>query len=112
VKQSDHSAKCGRIAEALRSLMVLPKGRSIRRFTHGPYVRGESYFVGYTWTRTYANYMTGNVYDVTLQEVGDGVADGVGHFLRPQSTKPTHSPIQQPRANAMMVMRCAPVAIG
>lgn len=66
MNQSDYAIKRDRAAEALRGLMVLPKGRSIRRFTHGCHAPGESYFVGYTWSRTYSNPMTGNVYDVTL----------------------------------------------
>lgn len=65
---NDYSQRRDQIAAALRGLLKLPAGRSIRRFTHGwtTYQGKRGYYVGYTWMRTHANHMTGMVYETTI----------------------------------------------
>ena len=72
MEKNDHAKKTDQIIDAMRHLIVRPKGRSIRRYTHGWANRERTeYYVGYTWSRLHADHMTGNVYDVTLGKGSD-----------------------------------------
>lgn len=75
-----------KIANALRGIMVLPKNRSLRRYTHGwtSPARTE-YFIGYTWMRPRAHHMTGCVYDVTIargKDFDDALAKAVARMQK------------------------------
>lgn len=67
MKQTDHALKVEQIRDALRGITVIPKNRSLRRYTHGWSNRERTeYYIGYTWSRPLSNHMTGMVYDVTI----------------------------------------------
>lgn len=68
-----YTIRSEKIAEALRGLLTMRPGRSFRRYAHGQYMRvgKRRYFIGYTWTRTHANPMTGVVHDVILADGDD-----------------------------------------
>lgn len=90
MNQSDYRDKRDRIVEAMKGVIVIPKGRSGIRYWHGKDMSANAdksrYIIGYTYQRTYSNPMTGNVYDVTLG-VGTDFESALANAVKRETAK-------------------------
>lgn len=86
MQKSDQAIKTDQISEALSGVVVIPKGRSLRRYTHGwNNIERTEYFIGYNWMRPYSNHMTGMVYDATIargRDFDDALAKAKAAMLK------------------------------
>ncbi|KGT55141.1 hypothetical protein NY96_13425 [Xanthomonas citri pv. fuscans] len=88
MKKNDYSLKRDQIIEAMRGVAVVPKGRRLVRYTHGwegPATNRGLYYIGYQWSRTHANHMTGMVYDVVIArgtDFGDALDKAIAAMKR------------------------------
>lgn len=90
MNQSDYRDKRDRIIEAMKAVIVIPKGRSGIRYSHGSHIDRKTgkrrYYIIYSYRRTYSNPMTGNVYDVTLG-VGTDFESALANAVKRETTK-------------------------
>lgn len=83
--QPERAEKIERIRIAMKDVIVIPKGRSLRRYTLD-HDRNGKWRIGYTWSRTYAHSITGNVYDTTLG-TGPTFTEALVNAVRQQSKR-------------------------